>query len=111
MAENLRVVFVSAPDPGSAEKIAAELVASKLAACVNIVPGVVSHYVWEGKQYRNAELLLLVKTRESLLPVVTRFVRERHPAKLPEIIALAIQGGDRQYLDWVASATQNAQPL
>jgi periplasmic divalent cation tolerance protein len=111
MAEPLKVVFVTVPDAGSAEKIASGLVAAKLAACVTVLPGAVSFYAWEGQLHRDAEFQLLIKTRGRLLPELTRFVREHHPAKLPEIVAVPIEDGDRQYLDWVAAATNPARPV
>ena len=106
MADSTRVVLITTPDAATAEAIARGLVEAKLAACVNIVPGVVSHYRWEGALHKDRELLLIVKTRAGALPRLTRFVRKKHPAELPEIIALAVSEGDPRYLDWIAASTQ-----
>lgn len=100
-----RVVLITAPDAATADKLAAGLVSEKLAACVNVLPGVVSHYVWEGKTRRDSELVLIVKTRESRLADLAAWVRAHHPYKVPEIVALPIVAGDKPYLDWVAAST------
>ena len=107
----IRVVLVTAPDAATADKIAAALVESKLAACVNIVPGLVSHYVWEGKPRKDAEVLLLIKTRAGLVLDLAQAVKEKHPAKVPEIVSLPVAEGDRAYLDWVAANTRMARPV
>src|SRR5262245_46222852 len=96
-----RVVFVTVPDAATAEKIAAGLVDAKLAACVSVVPGLVSHYFWEGKRQRSAEVLLVVKTRSGLFSELTQFVKERHPSKTPEIIGLPITDGESSYMLWL----------
>jgi len=100
-----RVVLITAPDAAAADRLAQGLVSEKLAACVNVVPGVTSHYRWEGKVQKDSELLLVVKTREAKLAELAAWVRARHPYTTPEIIALPIAGGDKEYLDWLAAAT------
>ncbi len=102
----LRVVLITAPDQDTADNLARLLVAERLAACVNIVGGVSSHYVWEGALHRDSELLLLVKTRAERLPELASLVRKHHPAKVPEIVALPILEGDKPYLDWIAENTR-----
>ncbi len=102
---DVRVVLITAPDAATAEELARGLVKAKLAACVNVLPGVTSHYVWEGKAQRDQEILLIVKTKEPRLAALAKWVRRNHPAKVPEIIALPVAGGDKPYLDWVAAST------
>lgn len=101
----MRVVLVTAPNAEAADAIASGLVDAKLAACVNVVPGVTSHYVWEGKRRKDQELLLVIKTRAGLVPELSAFVKAKHPAKLPEVIALPITEGEKAYLDWLAANT------
>lgn len=110
MSTQIRLVICTAPDAATAEKLAQGAVEARLAACVNVVPGAISYYFWEGKLQKDAEFVLLIKSRSAILPELTRFLRENHPAKLPEIVALPVDGGDRQYLDWVVAATNPLRP-
>ena len=100
------VVLVTVPNRDIAEKIANVLVGEHTAACVNIVSGVVSVYFWEGKVCRDEELLLIIKTRASLMSKVIDAVRQLHPYTVPEIIALPITSGFEKYLKWVEDVTR-----
>jgi periplasmic divalent cation tolerance protein len=99
------VVFITAKDPEEAQKIAKELVKKRMAACVNIVPAVNSHYWWKDKLEASEETLLIVKTKEPLLPELIKSVKKIHSYRIPEIIALPIAGGSRDYLEWIDSET------
>lgn len=99
------VVFITAPPGEAAERVARKLLDEKLAACVNIVPGLRSLYWWEGKVQDDAEVLLIVKTRRSLFPALVDTVRSVHPYTTPEIIALPVVAGFQGYLDWVTAST------
>ena len=99
------VIFISAKDREEAQKIAKTLVKRRQAACVNIVPAVNSHYWWKDKLEATEESLIIVKTRESLLPEVIKTVKKLHSYHIPEIIALPIIGGSRDYLEWIDSET------
>jgi len=99
------VVLVTVPDREQAQRIAETLIAERLAACVNVVPGVWSIYHWRGKVERAAEELLLVKTRETHVARVAARVREIHPYEVPEIIALPVTAGSQAYLDWLEQET------
>jgi periplasmic divalent cation tolerance protein len=94
-----------APYPLSGEKIAGSLVESKLAACVNIVPGLTSVYWWEGKVNKDSELLLMIKSRQALLPDLTSHVRGLHPYAECEVIATPIVGGSASYIQWILDST------
>ncbi|MGD0795534.1 MAG: divalent-cation tolerance protein CutA [Dehalococcoidales bacterium] len=97
------VVFITTKDADEAEKIGKTLVKRRQAACVNIVPEVSSHFWWKDKLNAAKESLLIVKTKESLLPDIIKSVKKAHSYSVPEIIALPIVGGNRDYLDWIDS--------
>lgn len=102
MATSYRVVLITAPRGRAAESLAKGLVKAGLAACVNVVPGVVSHYAWKGKLHRDAESLLVAKTSTGRLKELERWVLRNHPYEVPEVIALPIARGSRSYLKWLA---------
>lgn len=99
------VVLVTCPSQKVGEKLAHALVQERLAACVNVIPGLTSIYRWEGKIHRDAEALLVVKTRWTRLAALTRRVQVLHPYSVPEVIALPLVGGFAPYLSWVRDST------
>jgi periplasmic divalent cation tolerance protein len=105
MSQSPLIILCTCPDRGIAERIAETLVDEQLAACVNIVPGLTSIYRWEGRMQRDAELLLLIKTRQAVYSLLEARIRELHPYQIPEIIALPIQTGLAAYLDWIVDHT------
>jgi periplasmic divalent cation tolerance protein len=102
---DLRVCFVTVSSEEEGLKIARTLVARKLAACVNLVPGVRSVYRWKGEVKDDKELLLVVKTREHHLAHLVQAVKELHSYTVPETIALPIVGGSEAYLKWLREET------
>ncbi len=84
-----------------AERIAAALVERRLAACVNVLPGLRSVYRWKGAVEREDEVLLLIKTRGERLEDLRQALVALHPYELPEIVAFAITAGHAPYLDWI----------
>lgn len=103
---SLVVVLVNAP-PAVAPAIARALVERRLAACVNVVPRVVSVYRWEGAVVQDEESTLLVKTRAALVDAIAAAMPELHPYAVPEVIALPIDAdrGNAAYLRWVRAET------
>ena len=99
------MVYCTCPDQATAERLAETLVGERLAACVSLVPGLSSIYRWQGRIQRDAELLLLIKTRGAVYPLLEARIRQLHPYQVPEIIALPIQAGAAAYLDWLAANT------
>ncbi|MEB3774088.1 MAG: divalent-cation tolerance protein CutA [Desulfurococcales archaeon] len=94
------VVLITTPR-GEAGRIAKHLVEKRLAACVNIVEGITSYYWWEGKVNEDREDLLIVKTLRDVVEDLIREVKKIHPYTVPEVIALPIVEGNKDYLEWV----------
>ncbi len=84
-----------------AERIARELVEKSLVACVNILPGATSVYRWKGAIERDAECVLLMKTRRERLAELKAALIAIHPYEVPELIALPIEAGHEPYLAWL----------
>ena len=95
------IIFITCNDAEEAQNIAELLLEQRMAACVNIVPGINSSFWWEGKIETVTESLLIVKTRAIKLPEIIQSVKAVHNNTLPEIIALPIVGGNKDYLDWI----------
>lgn len=95
------VVLVTAPDMEVAESLAYTLVDERLATCVNLLPNVTSLYRWEGAVQKAGEVLLMIKTTTDGFEALRSRVGELHPYEVPEILDVAIRGGDRRFLDWV----------
>ena len=105
------LVLVTAPDQESANLIAKALLEEKLAACVNILPGLTSLYNWEGELQDEQEVQLFIKTRLDLLEgKIIPLILELHPYDLPEIIAILVVGGSSPYLDWIINETEGENP-
>lgn len=95
------MVLCTCPEGDFAAQLARTLVAEALAACVNCVPGIVSHYRWQGQPEQDTETLLLIKTTQARLPALSARIRELHPYELPEVVAVPVLGGLAEYLDWI----------
>src|SRR5690242_1261781 len=96
-----RIVLSTAGSEEEARKIARHLIDQQLAACVNIVPHIESIYRWQGKIETSREWLLLIKTTAANLPAVQDAIGELHSYDLPECIAIAIEDGSSEYLEWI----------
>jgi periplasmic divalent cation tolerance protein len=96
------VVLCTFPDVEKARAIAAELVERRLAACVNLLPGVESIYRWEGKVERADEVLAVIKTTR--YPELAAALKELHPYEVPEILALPVAAGLAGYLKWLGES-------
>jgi periplasmic divalent cation tolerance protein len=95
------VVLCTVGRPEDAERIAREVVERRLAACVNVVPSVVSTYRWKGKVERDEERLLVIKTRADRFEALRAAIVSLHPYEVPEVVALPISEGHAPYLEWV----------
>ena len=95
------IVFVTCESTEQAERIAQALVTDKLAACVNVVPGVKSCYVWEGKLTWSNEVLLLVKTTRGRFDQLQDRVKAMHSYSVPEIVGVTIEDASDKYIEWI----------
>jgi periplasmic divalent cation tolerance protein len=95
------VAFSTVGTERDAERIARALVTSRLAACVNVVPGVISVYRWQGEVQRDEERLLVIKTTGEALPALRDALVSLHPYELPELVAVPVQDGYAPYLRWI----------
>jgi periplasmic divalent cation tolerance protein len=95
------IVFVTCESKEQAETIAQAVVSEKLAACVNVLPGIRSCYVWEGKLTWSDELLLLIKTTRGRFEQLKGRIQELHSYAVPEIVGVTIDEAFDKYLDWI----------
>lgn len=100
------LVITTAGSHDEAANIAASVVDARLAACVQIVPGVQSVYRWEGKVVTEPEWLLLCKTTPERYDAIERAIRASHSYDVPEVVAVPIDRGSERYLAWVAESTR-----
>jgi len=103
MATDVCVVLVTASDAEAAEALARAVVEEGLAACANVVGGVVSIYRWQGEVRRDAEVLVVMKTTADGAPALCDRVAALHPYEVPEALVVAVDGGYAPYLEWVRS--------
>lgn len=99
-------VFTTVGERENAERIARVLVEARLVACVQVVGPIESTYWWKGKIEKATEWLCLIKTRKELFGEVEKAIKELHPYETPEIIALPITVGSKEYLEWIGEVTK-----
>ena len=103
--ERAVLVYTTWPSIVEAERAGRAMVERRLAACVNILPGMISHYWWEGKVERAEEVVMFVKTRAALAQAVADAVKELHSYKTPAIMTLPVENVDPDYHAWIAKET------
>lgn len=106
MSHRHYLVLTTCPDAATAQLIAHTVVEQGHAACVNIVQGVQSIYMWKDARESAQEQLLLIKTTELAYPALQETIRALHPYELPEIIAVPLAAGLSGYLDWISASVQ-----
>ena len=99
-----QLVLCTCPSINHAENIAEHLVKEKLAACVNILPSITSVYSWQNTLVRETEVQLFIKSKVEYFDLLNDKIKQLHPYDTPEVIALNIQQGDHQYLNWITES-------
>ena len=100
------LVLVTAPDMNTARKLARAALEARLVACANLLPKVESHYWWQGKIERGAEVLLVLKTTMARLGALEKLIVAKHPYDTPEFLVLPIGRGSKRYLAWVDQSVE-----
>jgi len=103
------VIFVTVGNSSDAALLAKSLVEKRLAACVNLVPGISSWYWWEGKVNEDQEVLLMMKTSRDKFAALEKEVLRLHSYAVPEIIAVQIVEGSKNYLNWIEESLKEDQ--
>lgn len=98
------VALVTAPSLAVARKLARAALKERLAACANLVPGLESHYWWQGKLEKSREVLVVFKTAGALLKKLEESVLQNHPYDTPEFVAIPLAAGNQRYLDWIGES-------
>ena len=101
------MAFVTAPNGDVAKAIGGEIVKQKLAACVNVIPSVTSIYEWEGKIETDLEVLMMIKTKNSVCEELTQCIKKMHPYDVCEVITTSIENGNEEYLSWIGKVVKN----
>src|ERR1043165_4257399 len=103
--ERAVLVYTTYPSIVEAEQAGRGIVEKRLAACVNIIPGMISHYWWEGKIDRGEEVVMIIKTRVSLAERVRAAVKEKHSYTTPAVLVLPVESVDPAYQKWLVDET------
>lgn len=95
------LILCTCPDIELAKCLAERLVSERLAACVNLFPGVLSVYAWEGEIEKTQEVQLFIKTQAQCCDAIFDFMKAHHPYEVPELLRIPISGGSESYLAWI----------
>lgn len=100
------LVYITCPDPDVANELARGAVQSRLAACANIIPGMISIYEWNSMLKTDLETILMLKTRSNMFELLTSWVVEHHPYTVPCVLQIPILDGNDTYLKWLTEQTR-----
>lgn len=100
MSEYIQV-FTTVENRDDADQIAKTLVEKRLAACIQIIGPLTSYFQWEGKLESSQEYLCLIKSREDIYPKLEEAIKRLHPYEVPEILAIPVIKGSKEYLNWL----------
>jgi len=99
-----KIVLVTMPDLKTARRLARAALTARMIACANLVPKLESHYRWQGKLERSAEVLMVMKTTQARLTALEKLIVAQHPYDTPEFVVLNLSGGTKKYLAWLAES-------
>jgi periplasmic divalent cation tolerance protein len=107
MANEDRVVLIytTFPTLDDAKRVGEALVAARLAACVNMFPGMISIFEWQGAREETSEVAMIIKTRAALTEAVFAETKRLHPYELPALLVLPTEGGSADYCNWIVGET------
>jgi periplasmic divalent cation tolerance protein len=103
-SETFAVALVTAPDLETARKLSQAALQEKCAACVNLIPGIESHYWWQNQLESATEILLICKTTQAKIPALESCIVKHHPYDTPEFVVLPLQTGSSKYLAWLSAS-------
>lgn len=104
------LIYTTFPSPEEAERVGGDLVDRSWAACVAILPGVTSIYIWQGRRHRDSECVMLIKTRKNLADAVVDEVKSAHSYANPAILVLPVHGGSAEFCRWIEEQTAAPRP-
>ena len=103
------LIYTTFPSIEDAKRVGDALVAARLAACVNMVPGMISIFEWKGAREEANEVAMIIKTRAALVERVIEETKRLHPYEIPALLVLPTEGGSEDYCAWIAGQTQAAK--
>lgn len=103
------LIYTTFPSIEDAKRVGEALVAGRLAACVNMFPGMISIFEWKGVREEATEIAMIVKTRAELAERVIEETKRLHPYEIPALLVLPTEGGSEEYCGWIANQTQGAK--
>lgn len=98
---NAVIILCTAPDQACAQQLATQALQARLAACVTLLPGATSYYVWQGQLAQSSEVQMLLKCDTAHLQALIELLKLAHPYDVPELLVLPVQHGDSEYLSWL----------
>ena len=101
------LIYTTLPSLDDAKRLGEALVAGRLAACVNMFPGMISIFEWKGARAEASEVAMIIKTRAGLAEQVMQEVKRLHPYELPALLVLPTEGGSEEYCGWIMGQTQS----
>jgi len=103
------LIYTTLPSLAEAKRVGGALVAARLAACVNMFPGMISIFEWQGAREEASEVAMIIKTRAALAESVMAETKRLHPYELPALLVLPTEGGSTDYCGWIAAQTESPE--